>query len=168
MAWTDDRVTTLKKLYLDGLSASEIAKQLGGFPDSPDGGRNAVIGKIHRLGLNGRAEPSVPARPVFKAPRPVTPAAPRRVVAAEELVPVSGMPDPVPRIEEPGSATTLTLGSHMCRWPIGDPASDDFTFCGRRSGNTGPYCREHTKVAYKASSKRGPRKPHHDTNHVNF
>lgn len=171
MAWTDDRVTTLKKLWLDGLSASQIARQLGGFPGSPDGGRNAVIGKVHRLGLTGRAQPSQPARSGFKAPRParpVTPAAPRRVVVAEELVPVSGMPDPVPRIEEPGSATTLTLGSHMCKWPIGDPASDGFTFCGRRSGNKGPYCLEHAQVAYQVSSKRGPRTPHHNTNHVNF
>ena len=50
------RVETLKKLWLDGLSASQIAKQLGGVT------RNAVIGKVHRLGLSGRAAPSQPSR----------------------------------------------------------------------------------------------------------
>ncbi len=61
----------LKKLWLDGLSASQIAKQLGGVT------RNAVIGKVHRLGLSGRATPSQPQRPAFKAPR-----APRPAIAA--------------------------------------------------------------------------------------
>lgn len=51
LSWTDERVTALKKLWLDGLSASQIAKQLGGVT------RNAVIGKVHRLGLSGRAAP---------------------------------------------------------------------------------------------------------------
>ena len=67
MGWTDERVETLKKLWLDGLSASQIAKQLGGVT------RNAVIGKVHRLGLSGRATPSQPARVAFKAPRPPRP-----------------------------------------------------------------------------------------------
>ena len=49
MNWTDERVETLKKLWADGLSASQIAAELGGIT------RNAVIGKVHRLGLSGRA-----------------------------------------------------------------------------------------------------------------
>lgn len=147
MGWTDERVDTLKKLWLDGLSASQIAKQLGGVT------RNAVIGKVHRLGLSGRAAPSQPARPVFKAPRPArpvqsAPAVPRRV-AEPAPVAVQTLPTPVHRIEEPGSATVLTLGAHMCKWPIGDPSSDGFTFCGRRAGEIGPYCREHAQVAYQ-------------------
>ena len=56
LSWTDERVAALKKLWLDGLSASQIAKQLGGVT------RNAVIGKVHRLGLSGRAAPSQPRR----------------------------------------------------------------------------------------------------------
>jgi len=157
MGWTDERVETLKKLWLDGLSASQIAKQLGGVT------RNAVIGKVHRLGLSGRAAPSQPARQVFKAPRPARPVqtAPvvqRRVVT--EAVTVLPMPTPVHRIEEPGSATVLTLGAHMCKWPIGDPSTDGFTFCGRRSGDVGPYCREHAQVAYQqpqsGKKKTGP------------
>ena len=161
MSWTDERVTTLKKLWLDGLSASQIAKQLGGVT------RNAVIGKVHRLGLSGRAAPSQPARPAFKAPRPARPAAttmpsaPRRVIAAEpaSLPAVAQQPSvPAFRAEEPGSATVLTLGAHMCKWPIGDPSTDGFTFCGRRSSE-GPYCNEHARVAYQpqqTKKKSGP------------
>ena len=59
MAWTDERVETLKKLWAEGLSASQIANRLGGVT------RNAVIGKVHRLGLSGRTTTSR-----AKAPRP--------------------------------------------------------------------------------------------------
>jgi GcrA cell cycle regulator len=148
MGWTDERVETLKKLWLDGLSASQIAKQLGGVT------RNAVIGKVHRLGLSGRATPSQPQRPAFKAPRaprPATASAPRR--SAELSVPA--LPPRILYPEEPGSATVLTLGAHMCKWPIGDPSSDGFTFCGRRSDKEGPYCVEHARVAYQPQQKKG-------------
>jgi GcrA cell cycle regulator len=142
MGWTDERVELLKKLWQEGLSASQIAKQLGGVT------RNAVIGKVHRLGLSGRATPSKPARTVFKAPRPARPAAapsaPRRLVE-----PAASTPAPVRHVDEaPGTATVLTLGAHMCKWPIGDPTLDTFTFCGRRTGE-GPYCHEHAQVAYQ-------------------
>jgi len=147
MGWTDERVELLKKLWQDGLSASQIAKQLGGVT------RNAVIGKVHRLGLSGRAAPSKPARPVFKAPRPArqtaAPAAPRRIAPPPLATAAPVTQPPVRYVEEaPGAATVLTLGAHMCKWPIGDPSSDDFTFCGRRASE-GPYCVEHARVAYQ-------------------
>jgi GcrA cell cycle regulator len=146
MGWTDERVELLKKLWQDGLSASQIAKQLGGVT------RNAVIGKVHRLGLSGRATPSKPARTVFKAPRPArpvtsAPSAPRRI--SSEPVSLHAPTPPVRYVEEaPGTATVLTLGAHMCKWPIGDPSMDNFTFCGRGAGD-GPYCHEHSQVAYQ-------------------
>ena len=149
MGWTDERVETLKKLWLDGLSASQIAKQLGGVT------RNAVIGKVHRLGLSGRAAPSQPTRPVFKPARPARPvaasqpAARRPAVAASTEIAPAQAPRPVTYVEAPGTATVLTLGAHMCKWPIGDPSTDGFTFCGRRSGGEGPYCNEHARVAYQ-------------------
>lgn len=152
MGWTDERVTTLKKLWLEGLSASQIAKQLGGVT------RNAVIGKVHRLGLSGRAAASQPARPVFKPQRPARPvaAAPQPIRRTVSNVPTP--PEPVVRrVEEPGSATVLTLGAHMCKWPIGDPSSDGFSFCGRRTGEDGPYCVEHSRVAYQAPVKKAGR-----------
>jgi GcrA cell cycle regulator len=145
MGWTDERVEVLKKLWLEGLSASQIAKQLGGVT------RNAVIGKVHRLGLSGRAAPSQPTRPAFRTPRPPRPAAPsvtHRRAEAPRPEPRPA-PRPLPYIEEPGTATVLTLGAHMCKWPIGDPASSEFTFCGRRAADEGPYCVEHARVAYQ-------------------
>ena len=57
MAWTDERVELLKKLWAEGLSASQIAGRLGGVT------RNAVIGKVHRLGLSGRATSSRSSSP---------------------------------------------------------------------------------------------------------
>jgi|SRR5580704_15862425 GcrA cell cycle regulator len=145
MGWTDERVTTLKKLWLEGLSASQIAKQLGGVT------RNAVIGKVHRLGLSGRAAPSQPSRPVFRParPRPQAPA-PIRREPMQRAAPT--LPSPV--LDLPGTATVLTLGAHMCKWPIGDPSTDEFSFCGRVAGNEGPYCIEHARVAYQPPQKK--------------
>ena len=53
MAWTNERVEELKNLWSEGLSASQIAKRLG------DVTRNAVIGKVHRLGLEARIKPTL-------------------------------------------------------------------------------------------------------------
>jgi len=148
MGWTEERVSLLKKLWLEGLSASQIAKQLGGVT------RNAVIGKVHRLGLSGRATPSSPPRPAFKTPRPPRPASGSSLVPRRALAHLPSTPQPQPAyyVEEPGSATVLTLGAHMCKWPIGDPTSDNFTFCGRRIGE-GSYCAEHARLAYQPQQK---------------
>ena len=145
MGWTDERVELLKKLWLDGLSASQIAKQLGGVT------RNAVIGKVHRLGLSGRAAPSHPSRPTFKTPRPPRPISmpaprPRAMEPRAHHLPAVRT---TPYVEQPGTATVLTLGAHMCKWPIGDPSSDDFTFCGRRASDECPYCVDHARMAYQ-------------------
>ena len=159
MSWTDERVETLKKLWQEGHSASQIAKQLGGVT------RNAVIGKVHRLGLSGRAAPSQPTRPLYKPARPSRPAASASPHAERPAVqpnirrsepvlarPVISQPL-VPYVESPGTATVLTLGAKMCKWPIGDPSSDNFSFCGRRSDDGTPYCVEHGRVAYQPSQK---------------
>jgi len=154
MAWTEDRVEILTKLWAEGLSASQIAKQLGGVT------RNAVIGKVHRLGLSGRAKPSNPARKAARktptrarTPRaPSTPRAPRPVVKA---------PPPPPPIEAKPMAngqyaTILTITEHMCKWPIGDPSTSEFRFCGRKTPDRDePYCTAHSRVAYQPSRRRG-------------
>jgi GcrA cell cycle regulator len=54
----------------------------------------------------------------------------------------------------PGTATVMTLGAHMCKWPIGDPSSNEFSFCGRRASES-VYCVEHARVAYQPQVKRG-------------
>ncbi|MBL8531949.1 MAG: GcrA cell cycle regulator, partial [Hyphomonadaceae bacterium] len=116
MGWTEERVALLRKLWAEGLSASQIAKQLGGVT------RNAVIGKVHRLGLAGRATPSRPAkRPVRAArPRVIGPTAPRLRPAF--AAPAIAMPELEPlRFEDGRTASVLTLSESMCKFPIGDP-----------------------------------------------
>ena len=152
--WTEDRVGALKKLWLEGQSASQIAKQLGGGVT-----RNAVIGKVHRLGLSGRAAPSQPARATFRPSRPrpaqptQAPSAPRRIEAVQPR-PAAAPSVPAPMPDLPGTATVMTLGAHMCKWPIGDPSSNEFSFCGRRASES-VYCVEHARVAYQPQVKRG-------------
>ncbi len=159
MAWTEDRVAVLTKLWAEGLSASQIAKELGGVT------RNAVIGKVHRLGLSGRAKPS---RPKNVTPRKASPTRrkktdkkPEKIVAktvedktASEPVRVLAPLEakPLPNGEY---ATVLTIRDHMCKWPIGDPAQSDFRFCGRRIKAGEPYCEAHCDVAYQPSRRRG-------------
>lgn len=174
MAWTEDRVATLTKLWADGLSASQIAKQLGGVT------RNAVIGKVHRLGLSGRAKPSSPARkaaaaktaanapkasarakakPAKASPKPKVkivraPSAPRTPSV------IAQVPTPPPPLDaKPMSngefATILTITDHMCKWPIGDPGASNFRFCGRKTDPEEPYCVAHSRVAYQPSRRRG-------------
>ncbi len=161
MSWTDERVELLRKLWNEGLSASQVAAELGTGVT-----RNAVIGKIHRLGLAERAKtPSAPRPRAAKAPRSQQPAArtsshsvmgnvalalsPRLIVAA------------APRIEEdvvvPMSArvTLMELRESMCRWPMGDPTASEFRFCGARSpGGSGPYCNHHASIAYQPAQDR--------------
>lgn len=140
VSWTRERVDTLTRLWRDGLSATQIAVALGGVT------RNAVIGKIHRLGLSRRGKAARPgarrAEPLRRSERagrrpPPVRASHRRVVAAPE---------------GPGLATVLTVGAHACRWPIGDPLAAGFTLCGRRAAR-GAYCDGHAAKAYQ------PRRP---------
>jgi GcrA cell cycle regulator len=146
--WSDDRVTTLKALWLDGLSAAQVAKSLGGVT------RNAVIGKIHRLGLSGRAAPTRPGR-VRAGPAPRPPAAARR--HRPKVFPATVAAPAAP--EGPGTIASMTaLGAHTCRWPIGDPKAQDFSFCGRLAN--GPYCPAHKAQAVRpATAWRADRDP---------
>lgn len=170
MSWTDERVTVLKKLWAEGHSASQIAKQLGGVT------RNAVIGKVHRLGLSGRATPSRPVKRPPRLARPKPRFMPETAVAAPApAAPLSGLPDTPVRPERAQSlaplpplpmadgapATILTLRDSMCKWPIGDPADPKFAFCGRKA-DCGPYCAEHAAVAFQPARKREGRKSEYD------
>jgi GcrA cell cycle regulator len=137
-SWSEPRITTLRTLWLDGLSASQIAKQLGGVT------RNAVIGKVHRLGLGGRGAPSAPGR----APRITSARSPRprrasaRAAPRMPQQPRPSMAAPAPAPEGPGLVTDMArLGAHACKWPIGDPKGPNFSFCGRHAA--GRYCAAH-------------------------
>lgn len=153
--WTEPRVARLKKLWLDGLSATQIAADLKGGVT-----RNACIAKIHRLGLSGRAGPGgAPAdmaqtariqRRAQANPKPVRVASnAARTYAQPE--PVALPPEPVVKAE-PQMLTLLELPAHGCKWPIGGPTPVQ-RFCGcRRSGET-PYCAEHAAIGYSSASK---------------
>jgi GcrA cell cycle regulator len=166
MSWTDERVEMLKKLWTDGLSASQIAGELGGVT------RNAVIGKVHRLGLVGRAK-----SPAISQPRPRKVAPPRPQAATQAHRPA---PQPISRgatalamqpLEEamvvmeqapmqdvvvPMSRRVqiMELREAMCKWPIGDPMMADFVFCGADCNFGTPYCTFHSTIAYQPPSER--------------
>ncbi|WP_296427966.1 GcrA family cell cycle regulator [Yoonia sp.] len=195
MSWTDERVETLKKMWGEGQSASQIAKELGGVT------RNAVIGKVHRLGLSNRAgtgaaataaaKPAVKEKPTVAlkpTPKPVAKAKPAPVPAVlEELdengIPISaarraiipaGQPLPpqpsaneispealakVSEIEKTAKRISLMeLTEKTCKWPVGDPATDDFWFCGLAVQQGKPYCEAHVGVAFQPMSSRRDRR----------
>jgi GcrA cell cycle regulator len=206
MSWTDERVETLKKMWAEGQSASQIAKELGGVT------RNAVIGKVHRLGLSNRvgggaaeadepevaAAPPPRAEPVAKpvqteaaAPRAAverpTPAPERPAPAAAPSAGTNVMPMPIRKAIIPAGQplppqpsaneispevlasvrevekhakklTLMELTERTCKWPIGDPATPDFWFCGLPSVPGKPYCEAHVGVAFQPMSARRDRR----------
>ena len=162
--WTDDRVELLKKLWADGLSASQIAGEPGGIT------RNAVIGKVHRLGLSGRAKapsssvprqrkPRAPSQ-MFRAPRTMM----RGNTALAQMPSYAYDPEPEPELIENiipigQRCTLLELDQEKCHWPIGDPGQPDFFFCGGKTNAGTPYCGYHGRVAYQPPSARRDRRP---------
>lgn len=144
--WTDDRVELLKKHWQNGLTCSQIARLLGGVT------RNAVIGKLTRLGCAGRHAASLPAR-ILEMRKPKLPKPPKPVLSVLHTgmthtaeIRAEGLPPE--RADKPATCfDLLSLGAHMCRWPIGDPREAGFGFCGRRCGD-GSYCRSHARVSY--------------------
>ncbi|MES2539462.1 MAG: GcrA family cell cycle regulator [Pseudomonadota bacterium] len=197
MSWTDERVETLKRMWNEGQSASQIAKELGGVT------RNAVIGKVHRLGLSNRVggkdeeeegaaapapavaakpEPAprpdpAPAAPRAEAPRPA-PAAPAAsnvtaLPVRKAIVPAGQPLPPQPSLNEISpealasvrevekrarKLTLMELTERTCKWPIGDPATEDFWFCGLPSLPGKPYCEAHVGVAFQPMSARRDRR----------
>lgn len=205
MSWTDDRVEILKKMWGEGQSASQIAKELGGVT------RNAVIGKVHRLGLSNRAgggsaKTAAPkAKPEAKAkPQPVAkpakkpetvaknaeaeaydpdeprtesaspPPPPKGMSAARRAIIPAGQPLPpqpsaneispealakVNEVEKTARKISLMeLTEKTCKWPVGDPATEKFWFCGLPVQQGKPYCEAHVGVAFQPMSSRRDRK----------
>jgi GcrA cell cycle regulator len=165
MSWTDERVELLKRLWNQGLSASQIAAELAGGVT-----RNAVIGKVHRLGLSGRAKAPAPqaSRPRKATRAPSHPMShspvvrgnlalsPRPTPAPTPAPIIAIAPQPIAEIVVPMSerVTIMELRESMCRWPHGDPTSADFRFCGAKSPPGTPYCGYHSQIAYQPSMDR--------------
>jgi GcrA cell cycle regulator len=191
MSWTDERVELLKKMWGEGQSASQIAKELGGVT------RNAVIGKVHRLGLSNRsggattsngktqgkealetpapaAAPAKPdpapapaeAEPEAERPSNVTPLRKPIVPAGQPLPPQPSANEISPEalakqseVEKHAKRLTLMeLTERTCKWPIGDPATEDFYFCGLPVSAGKPYCEAHVGVAFQPMSARRDRR----------
>ncbi len=165
MGWTEERVELLKKLWADGLSASQIAGRLGEVT------RNAVIGKVHRLGLAGRATTSrmrsarprnrvshLPLRPTRVQYRTHGNVALKPIFAPMEHIGVALalVPSPVEELNIPAALRIdlLDLKECMCRWPIGDPQDENFHFCGRQKTTGVSYCEHHARVAFQAAPRR--------------
>lgn len=204
MSWSDERVEVLKKLWGEGQSASQIAKELGGVT------RNAVIGKVHRLGLSNRTVAGKPAaaaaKPAAKkAAKPTAKAPPKaaepKAKSAAPATKVKPAPEPEPEAEVAKPTQVITrirpiipadqplppqpslneidpkalakvsevekqakrlslmeLTSRTCKWPVGDPATEDFWFCGLAVQAGKPYCEAHVGVAFQPMSSRRSRR----------
>ncbi len=191
MSWNDERVELLKKMWGEGQSASQIAKELGGVT------RNAVIGKVHRLGLSNRngtggsSDATAKAKPakaaakpkatpkVATAPKPDIKTQPARdttvapISRAKQIIPAGQPLPPQPSANEIDPAalekvnevekkakklSLMELTERTCKWPVGDPATPDFWFCGLPVQSGKPYCEAHVGVAFQPMSSRRDRK----------
>ena len=174
MSWTDERVEVLKTMWGEGKSASQIAKELGGVT------RNAVIGKVHRLSLPGRAKSggtstsrSKRAAPSARSsssttyasrtttttttrsmPRSSGATALKQEIVTDAVAYVDTRPvdDVVIPISRKLPLTELT--EKTCKWPVGDPMQEDFFFCGTDCDEAAPYCSYHSKLAFQPASER--------------
>jgi GcrA cell cycle regulator len=162
MSWTEQKIQMLKDMWGNGYSASEIAKRLGGMT------RNAVIGKAHRLKLSSRPSPirreedgtlitgsvmptmKTTRKRVMLRPLPPVPAPPSSVKGITGKDGFRSL-EPIKRVE--GIAVTKA-GDRHCRWPVGDPRSPDFRFCGCPAHEGLPYCVDHARVAYQNIGRR--------------
>ena len=186
MSWNDERVELLKKMWGEGQSASQIAKELGGVT------RNAVIGKVHRLGLSNRNTASASAEGGAKAkaaPKAKAASKPAVKPVAEPVAAPAPQPAPISRIKaiipagqplppqpsaneiDPAALakvneiekkakrlTLMELTERTCKWPVGDPATPDFWFCGLPVKSGKPYCEAHVGVAFQPMSSRRDRR----------
>lgn len=140
-AWTDDRVGRLKTLWIEGYSAEQIARALANGIT-----RNAVLGKVHRMGLSaGRSGGSTRA-PTTPGPRPSPTPSDRPVARVSKGALPTGLA--AATVPESGRATLQSVGRHDCRWPLGDPGAPGFTLCGDQVCR-GAYCGPHAEIAYR-------------------
>ena len=156
MAWTDERIAQLKSGWEGGMTASQIAEQLGEGVT-----RNAVIGKAHRLGLEARPSPVKPAEDSGAAPAASTATVSTGPSVAPHVPATPMAPRPLAkkpvRNGKTAKTSLLDLNEKVCKWPIGHPGDSDFHFCGKASQAGFPYCTEHCLVAYQAQLPRRDR-----------
>ncbi len=171
LPWSEERVELLRKLWDEGLSASRIAAELAGGVT-----RNAVIGKVHRLGLSGRVKAQSTASPARARPKPSqgharplgNPLRPTPMpMHGNTALAIQARPMPMPARDVGGdnvvpmaeNVTIMDLRESMCRWPVGDPSSAEFRYCGGKAPiGEGPYCSYHSRMAYQPMQDRRQRR----------
>ncbi len=173
MAWTEQQIQTLKKMWGNGYSASDIARSLGGGVT-----RNAVIGKAHRLKLSvgvsaaPRSMPDAPSktagvvmasitkisknRAKMRTALPSAPSLPikSRVDSLARLLGSDPIKRPLDKIKRTEGIPVTKAGERHCRWPVGDPRSPDFRFCGCETHEGLPYCLHHARIAYQTLGRK--------------
>lgn len=154
MPWTDEQVEQLRQMWVEGLSANEIAKRIGVS-------KNSIVGKVHRLCLQARPSPikrknSVPAQqPLQNEGIKDIPSTEEVKEEQAEISALQGMPvKDVKKNCGKNTVRLVELDSHTCRWPIGDPRDEDFCFCGKKVRTGQTYCDEHSAVAYVKATKK--------------
>jgi GcrA cell cycle regulator len=157
MSWDDERIEQLKKLWGEGLSASQIAAEMGGVT------RNAVIGKVHRLGLSGRAKTKTTSvasrqRKMAGKTQRVQAVSVRGNLAVIEMVEAEqeAVVDTRENVVVPISRriSIMELREGVCRWPMGDPVQPDFAYCGSECTKGKTYCTHHARIAYQPQNER--------------
>ncbi len=155
MLWTDEAVESLKRLATEGLSASAIAATIGAES------RNAVIGKANRIGIalqggrGGRAPGSV--RPAAASYRP---AAPARIVQSRASAPPLELARKAAwrfagaEVGDMRRVRFADMRDAACRWPLGDPKSGEFAYCGLKAAEGRAYCAGHCRMAYRPPDAR--------------
>lgn len=147
VGWTDERVEQVRNLWRAGHSAGAIASMIGNTT------RNAVIGKVSRLGLPGRKVT------VRRPPNDRWNTEDRRMERGDRpfkqsLKPRTPKPDwraePLPEtpVTDIARVATADLEPHHCRWPVGDPKRSDFGYCGCQKIEGLSYCSTHARRAY--------------------
>ena len=152
--WNPERVEQLRNYVGAGLTCSQIAAEIGVT-------RNAVIGKIHRLGLGPGRPAAAPARacpPRVRRPRPSTQRQLLRLISAEAPHVANGTAIEAVPVDSAKRCSLLELAQGKCRWPVSDPVSDsgaaDFTFCGNEAIAGFSYCAGHARMAYRSPARR--------------
>jgi len=171
LEWPPARVALLVKLYLENLSAREIANRMA------DGAtRNGVLGKLYRLAKdeeippNPRAQKAKSCRQPKSADAAPSPPAEKKTMRDISLASVKPtdrgrpfnpksvgtlvkMAEPIP-FTNGARITIMELTAGTCRWPIGEPGTEDFCFCGHSPRYLSPYCEYHARVAYQPTQDR--------------
>lgn len=143
--WTDERIASLKKLAADGFSAGMIAREMGNVT------RNGVIGKLKRLGVP-LLRPATSRSGGRPAGRGRNSNLARKITLRTKLE-MTEAPD-LPPDTSPDACSMFELTERTCRWPMGDPGTAEFRYCGTDHGGCGPYCARHARIAYQPAAPR--------------